>query len=230
MLRHRLIAEYIVNRAAPRDDLQVAYLRLLGVLASEIGGKPRRSRTFSLFKALIHHHVVFKRFGENIDEAQQVYESVLHKFSQNPQFLLQYGSLEMEAGNLEIAQNYLNQADSMDPGNQFIANAKGQLLLKQAIKAPNKPTAVALRDEGSQILMGNIKDAELNDAYCYHIYCLLRLTWIRVWGQTQQEKVNELESLRALANEAFKAYPRDMRISDVKLEIERDYYSLAVQR
>ncbi len=129
-----------------------------------------------------------------------VYESVLPKFSQNPQFLLQYGSLEMEAGNLEIAQNYLNQADSMDAGNSFIANAKGQLLLKQAIKAPNKPTAVALRDEGSQILIANIKDAELDDAYCYHIYCLLRLTWIRVWEQTQQEKANELESLRALAN------------------------------
>lgn len=110
MLHHRLIAEHIVNRAAPRDELQEAYLRLLGVLSSEIGGKPRRSRTFSLFKALIRHHIVFKRFGENIDEARQVYELVLPKFSQNAQFLLQYGSLEMEAGNLEIAQNYLNQA------------------------------------------------------------------------------------------------------------------------
>lgn len=228
MLRHRRIAEHIVNRSAPRDDLREAYLRLLGVLSSEIGGRPRRSRTFSLFKALIHHHAVFKRFGENFDEARQVYDSLLAKFSRNPQFLLQYGSLEMEAGYLDVAENYLDQADSLDSGNAFIANAKGQLLLKQAIKAPNKATAVVLRDEGSTILMGNIADPELDDAYCFHIYCQLRLVWIRVWGETPDEKRRELETLRSTVNEAFRKYPRDRRIAEVKLDIERDYFSIAV--
>lgn len=228
MLRHRRIAEHMVNRAAPRSELGEAYLRLLGVLSSEIGGNPRRSRTFSLYKTLIHHHTVFRRFEENIHDARQVYDSVLPKFSRNAQFLLQYGSLEMEAGNLEIAQNYLNQADSLDPGNAFIGNAKGQLFLKQGIKAPNRATAVILRDDGSRILMENITNPELDDAYCYHIYCLLRLTWVRVWGQTQQEKITELESLRGIVNKAFSKYPLDRRISEVKLEIERDYFSQAV--
>lgn len=229
MLRHRRIAEHMVNRAAPRVELREAYLRLLDVISTEIGGNPRRSRTFSLYKALIHHHIVFKRFGENIDEARQVYDSVLPKFSRNAQFLLQYGSLEMEAGNLDVAQNYLDQADSLDPGNSFIANARGQLLLKQGIKARNKATAVALRDEGSRILLSNMDNPELDDAYCYHIYCQLRLTWVRAWGETTQEKTRELESLRAIANEAFRKFPRDKRISEVKLEIERDYFSMAVR-
>lgn len=228
MLRHRRIAEHMVNGAASRDDLREAYLRLLGVLSSEIGGQRRRSRTFSLYKTLIHHHTVFRRFEENIDEARQVYDSVLPKFSQNPQFLLQYGSLEMEADNLEIAENYIAQADSLDQGNPFIANARGQLRLKQAIRAPNKASAIVLRDEGSAILMANITNPELDDAYCYHIYCQLRLNWIRVWGASPQEKKRELEMLRGVADEAFKKYFRDRRISEVKLEIERDYFSIAV--
>ena len=44
-----------------------------------------------------------------------------------------------------------------------------------------------------------------------------------------QEKKRELEALRDVAEEAFKKYFRDRRISEVKLEIERDYYSMAVQ-
>jgi hypothetical protein len=91
----------------------------------------------------------------------------------------------MEAGNLEIAKNYLDQADSLDAGNAFIANAKGQLFLKRAIKAPNKSAAIVLRDEGSAILMENIANPELDDAYCYHIYCMLRLNWVRVCGACQ---------------------------------------------
>jgi len=228
MLRHRRIAEHMVNRAAPRVELREGYMRVLGVISTEIGGTPRRSRTFSLFKSLIHHHTVFRRFGENIDEARQVYDSMLSKFHANPQFLLQYGSLEMEAGNLDVSQNYLDQADSLDTGNPFIANAKGQLFLKQAIKAANKVSAVALRDEGSRILVDNMENPELDDAYCYHIYCLLRLTWVRVWSETQREKIRELELLRGVVNEAFRKFPLDKRITEVKLEIERDYFSVAV--
>jgi tetratricopeptide (TPR) repeat protein len=229
MLRHRKIAEHMVNRAAPRPLLRDAYLRLLSVLSTEIGGLSRRSRAFALFKSLIHHHIVFKRFEESFDAARLVYDSVLPKFSTNAQFLLQYGSLEMEAGNLEVAQNYLNQADSLDAGNAFIKNAQGQLLLKKAIRAASKAAAIDLRDEGSAILMENIDNPELDDAYCYHIYCQLRLMWIRVWGTTPREKQNELQLLLATANKAFRKYPRDKRISEVKLEVERDYYSLAVR-
>jgi hypothetical protein len=134
----------------------------------------------------------------------------------------------MEANNLDIAQNYLDQADSLDPGNAFIANAKGQLMLKRAIRAPNKASAVALRDAGSSILMANISDPELDDAYCYHIYCSLRHFWLRSWGETRPEKLKELEHLLGVVNEAFSAYPRDRRISEVKLEIERDYFALAI--
>ncbi len=227
MLRHRRIAEHMVNRAAPRDDLREAYFRLLGVLSSEIEGSTRRSRTFSLYKSLIHHHVVFRRFGENFDEARQVYDLLLSKFSKNAQFLLQYGSLEMEAGHLDVAQNYLEQAESLDPRNPFIANARGQLLLKKAISATSKAAAVELRDEGSDVLMANISDPELDDAYCYHIYCLLRLHWARKWCEGLQEKLIELERLRTIVTEAFRAFPLDRPISEIKLEIERDYFALA---
>jgi hypothetical protein len=229
MLRHRRIAEHMVERAAPRAQLANAYLSLLSVLASEIGGSLRRSRTFSLFRSLIQHHILFKRFGENFEQARMVYDSVLPRFNRNPQFLLQYGSLEMEAGNLDIAGNYIKQADSLDPGNPYIINARGQLLLKQAIKAPNKATAVALRDEGTAILMGNIENPEVDDAYAHHIYCTLRLNWLRVWSSDRKEKIKELEALRALAAQAFKKYARDRRISEVKDEIERDYFSIALR-
>jgi hypothetical protein len=135
----------------------------------------------------------------------------------------------MEAGNLSLAQNYLDQADSLDPNNAFIQNAKGQLLLQRAIKAPNKATAILLRDSGSDILMANINNPELDDAYCYHIYGLLRLNWLRVWGEDYREKHSELTKLRQLAQKAFRKYPRDRRIMEMQMEVEREYLLLAVR-
>lgn len=228
MLRHRRIAEYVVNRSVARQHLKEAYQRLLGVLSSEIGDRPRRSRVFSLYRSLIHHHTVFRRFGENFADARALYDSLLSKFSRNAQFLLQYGSLEMEAGELDMAENYIDQAESLDPDNAFIANAKGQLLLKQGIKAKNKSSAIELRDAGSEVLMHNMTNDELDDAYCYHIYCLLRLQWMRTWSGTRDEKQRELEHLRGVVGEAFRRFSRDKRIGEVKLEIERDYFALAV--
>ena len=52
--------------------------------------------------------------------------------------------------------------------------------------------------------MANIANPELDDAYCYHIYCQLRLNWIRVWGATPQEKKRELEMLRGVAKASRK--------------------------
>lgn len=230
LLRHRAIAEFMVDKSAPRALLREAYLRLLGVLASEIGGKTRFSRTFVLYRALVNHRSIVRRFANNANDARSVYDSLLPSFRDSPQFLLQYGSLEMEVGHLDLAENFLNQADALDPGNVYIRNARGLLLLKRSLAAATKPEAFVLRNDGSDLLLETMTNPEVEDAYCFHIYGTQRLQWIRKWAETDDERRNELEHLREIIGRAMRKYSRDPKIVDIKNDVDRDYYSLAIRR
>lgn len=228
-LRHSSIAEYAIKAVAPRPLLRNAYIRLLSVLATEIGGKAWRSRTFSFYRELINHYTIYKRFAEEIEEARSIYDSLSNKFKTDSQFWLQYGSLELETGNLQYAENYLRQAESLDADSLYIQNAKAHLLLKKAIKADTKAEAVVLRDEGSEILLESIRRAGIPDPYCYHIYGSQRYKWMNQWVNDDSERKVELESLRSLLEHAVRDFPRNRQLSGLKEHIDREYMMLAVR-
>jgi tetratricopeptide (TPR) repeat protein len=230
MLRHRQIAEYAVNQFAPRALLREAYVRLLQVLANEIRGKKWRSRTFGLYREVINHLTIFKRFAEEIDEARSIYDALSADFKSDAQFWLQYGSLELEGGNLEHAENYINQAESLDSDNMWIQNAKGHLLLRKGIEAQTKTEALAYRDEGSEILLDNIARTDISDAYCYHIYASQRHKWIHHWLTDDADIAKELDDLRRIMEVAVQNYPRNRQLRELHEGIEREYLSLAVRQ
>jgi hypothetical protein len=229
LLRHSLIAEFMVDGAAPRPLLREAYLRLLEVLSTQIKGAAWRSRAFGFYRDIINHYTIYQRFEEDVDEARSIYDALSDRFTTDSQFWLQYGSLELEAGNLEYAQNYLQQADSLDPGNNFIQNATGHLLFRKAIQASSKATAVKYRDEGAEILLGQIAKIGAEDAYPAHIYCTQRLTWIKRWAEGREEKLRELEPLRSVVKEGVKAHPSNKKLMDIAKEIEEEYLFQAVK-
>jgi hypothetical protein len=228
LLRHRLIAEFMVDGAAPRNQLAIAYIRLLRVLAGQLGDRSWRSRTFGFYRDVINHRTIYRRFSGDIDTARDIYESLREYFATDPQFWLQYGSLELEANVLDLAENYLAQALSLDPGDRFIKNAMGHLMLRKAIDAETKTQSLKFREEGSEILLEQIFDHEAADIHCYHIYCSQRLGWIRKWGSSFDERKQEFEDLRNIILRACDRFPRARELVQLREDIERDYLSLAV--
>ncbi len=230
MLRHRLIAEYMVDQAAPRSLLREAYLRILAMLASQIRGVSRRSRAFGFYRDVINHYTIYRRFEENVDEARSIYDSLTPRFQEDSQFWLQYGSLELEGGNLQFAENYLKQADSLDPGNAFILNAIGHLYFRKAVRAASKAESLEYRDRGAAILLEHIERIGKDEAYCFHIYGVQRLNWIRRWAESDDERLRELDSLRQLVRKGTELHPRDKRLKDAAEDVEREYLAIAVPR
>jgi len=229
LLRHRAIAEYMVNQSVPRLLLKEAYIRILGVLSTEIKGKAKRSRVFNLYRTLVNHHTIYKRFEENTAEARSIYDSLSDLFKNDAQFLLQYGSLELESGNLQFAENYINQADTLLPDNYYIENAKGLLFLKKAIVANTKSEAIAFRDKGSEMLENVMNNPDIDDAYSVHIYCGQRLDWSERWtDKGSEEYKQELENLRNIIATARRLYPNDPRIREINEVIDRKYLSLSI--
>lgn len=225
-LRHRVIAGHVVDLVAPRTLLADAYKALVPTLAAESKGHRYGSSTISLFKELINHRTIYARFEENVAEARTIYESVASTLRGEAHFWLQYGLLELWYGNLEFAENFLRQAESLRPGSPYIQNALGHLYLKQAAVAESSTVAYELRRVGSEILAEQMRTDD--SPHSFHIYCSQRLAWLNVWLPSGDERKVELEHLREVMSQARQRFARNRMLKDLQDAIERTYLDLAL--
>lgn len=226
VLRHRVIAAYTLDRAAARTLVAQAYKALLPVLAADITGRAYRSTTFGLFRDLLNHRQVFERFESDLEEARQVYESVEYPLRTESHFWLQYGLLELDYGNLDFAENYLRQAESLSPKSHYIRNSIGHLYLKHAARADTETSALQWLREGSEILL---EQMERDDSpYPYHSYCSQRLAWLHRWVPKSDARKEELEHLRDVIARGKKAHPQNGMIRRLAGDIEREYLGLVL--
>jgi hypothetical protein len=231
LLRHRLLAELAVEQIAPRPLLREAYIRLLGALAPEIRGSHWRTRAAGLAHALWNHKTVYSRFRNDIDEARSIFSALAGWFGNESHFWLQFGNLELEGrnGDLRLAENYLRQAESLDPNDPYIQNALGHLLIRKGVEAQSFDEAKALRAEGSELLKKRIEATGFDDVYAIHILCAQRYRWARVWFWDNDDSARqEYEWMRNLLDRALMRNPRHQRLRRLRETVERAYLELSI--
>jgi len=231
LLRHRIIAEYIIYNCLDLDLLKKVYLRILSSLAPEINVYDWKSRKYSLYREIINHYKVYRRFALNINNARELYESLIPYFNMDYQFWLQYGSLELEgiAGSLELAENYLLQAESLRPNSTNIKNALANLYFKKSISSKSDSEAITFREYANQIIDEILADRRIDDPYTYHIYCKGNYNYIieRVTDITVIK--SELEVLRKVMDKGLSNHPLNKRLQNVSEIIKRAYLLTTVK-
>jgi tetratricopeptide (TPR) repeat protein len=231
--RHQVIAETVVERA-PKVELAEAYKRLLAVLAHDMDPRAKRGsegrRWFRLYKRLVNHRTIYHRFEKNVDEARAIFDSLTPLLTKDSQFWLQYGSLELEYGELDLASPYVASAESLDPDDWYIQNAKGHLLLAQGKGAGSLSEATRLRQEGEEILEGLIRAHGEESSYPWHTLVSHTLDWLGNWEHDPGELRRELERLRTLMTEACETRAGDVELDDLRKRVERAYLATAVAR
>ena len=228
LLRHRLIAKYVLDEVADRGLVSDAYRRLLRVVAPGIAGLGRRSRTFGLYRELLNHRKVYHRFAANVDEARSIYDSIKGRFADSFDYWLQYGLLELEFGFLQLAENYLRQAESLHPRSDYVRNSIGHLILKKGIKAHDRTSAIQWRDEASLLLEEQMRGED--SAYPYHIYASQRLVWLRKWVHDKALRKAEIEHLLDVVRHGRDRFGRDRQLKALHAELRREYLWLAVDK
>jgi ABC-type oligopeptide transport system ATPase subunit len=226
MIRHRILADYMIKHCASLNMLKTAYVRVLSVLAPELVNVQGFSKKFNLYRSLINHQILFQRFKNNIELAREVYDSVSPYLSNDAHFWLQYGSLEIAGtgGNLVLAENYINQAESLAPNYIFIQNAKCNLYYKLSSSIDDYSHAFEYKqmaDELSTELM-NTSD----DPHICHIHCRGKYNFILKWVTGLEEKKQQLKNLRDVINNAVIKYPRDKKLDQASHAINRAYLIL----
>lgn len=226
LLRHRIIANHVLKVAASRTMVAEAYKRFLPVLAGEMTGRVYRSSVAGLFRALLNHREIFQRFESNVAEARAIFESVEVRLRTKAHFWLQYGLLELEYGNLDFAENYLQQAASLSPNSRYIENSLGHLYLKKAVHAGTPTEAWEYRRHGSEILE---RQMDIGDTpYPFHIYCSQRLAWMRTWSLESGQRLEEMEHLEKVARQGKETFPRNKMLKSLYIHVQRAYLELAV--
>ncbi|MEX2591287.1 MAG: SIR2 family protein [Anditalea sp.] len=230
MLRHRVLADFIINTCASPDILKDAYIRVLSVLAPELTETKNKSKKFGLFKHLINHRVLYRRFKEDIEHAREVYDSISSFFDHDAQFWLQYGSLEVEGkgGDLYKASNYLNQAESLAPNSDYIKNAQCNLLYRKAHLADDRTKALELYSDANNLARSQILSIGREEPYIYHIYCSGRYLFIRKWITNRTDKIIELDELKSAIKTATSFHPLNRKLNTLSLAINRAYLQMGL--
>ncbi len=230
MLRHKILADYMIKNCASIEMLKDAYIRVLSVLAPELKNNQGPSKLFNLFKALINHKTLYRRFKSDIELAREVYDSITDYFNDDAHFWLQYGSLEVEGkgGNLKLAENYINQAESLAPNSHYIQNAKCNLRYRQAATADSIEEAIPLKNEADELAQTLLLTIGKQEPYIFHIYCGGRYKFISKWITDKDKKKNELRELKGSIKTAITLHPFNEKLKIVSDAIDRAYLQLGI--
>ncbi len=140
-------------------------------------------------------------------------------------FWLQYGIAAIDAGHLDLAENYLKQSLAIRDNHQ----ADHHMGLLQLLKATRGDNPVFEKDraaEGIRTLQQQIYNRGDEDSYPFHAYLVHVSRWYAKAGKLTTDK--EWEDLRAVGKLAMAKYGREQMVVDATREVERLYMLRAV--
>jgi hypothetical protein len=177
--RHRVIAETLVEELTSRgsqiDHVIVGFARALarpGEVAAPKGSLRRRV----LVRLLSHDWLL--RVLDGIDPARGVYASLEEYLDRDYHFWLQRGCLELEAGDVKFAQNYIQQAAGINSTDPLVETAKAHMELRTAIANSAAPGASDAAERAFETLR-RLAAARPADHYVAHVFGSQVLAWCR---------------------------------------------------
>jgi hypothetical protein len=197
-IRHPVIASHIVKEIAPRELLARAYIAYLEILAHDLPptAERKKSRIFRIYQDVINHRTLHEVFLKQIPLCREIYESVREHFVDDGHYWLQYGSYELEWGDLDFAENYLLQSESIMPNHPWVSNALGYLLMRKAVNAGTLMAANEYLNRGLETLNRQIEADSGRDPYPYHVLGSQMLAFLNRWSIAEErpQKLRELAS------------------------------------
>lgn len=115
----------------------VGLCRALAIGVNADRGSTRRSRV--LVRLLNHDFLL--RLLDDVELARSAYAQLGDCLDQDHHFWLQRGCLELEAGELSFAQNYLQYASAICSTEPLVETAFAHMQLRTAIANPSAPAA-----------------------------------------------------------------------------------------
>jgi hypothetical protein len=143
------------------------------------------------------------------EDGRRVYERLEPVLHWDHHYWLQRGGLEVQEGDLSLASNFLGQARSLAPDDDYVQTEWYYLLMKKAAQFPSNAHAHEWFHEGYDGLLDQIGRRGGSDPHPYHILGSQTLAWVHTGSLSPIEKRTilhgALEAVRAGATKHFRS-------------------------
>ena len=224
--RHRVIAQFFYESLVEEGRMSeiVSALLLIGATKSN-KLTPRDSRHGRLLRTFINHN--FMRHGVGIAHARQIYGDFEEALAWDYHYWLHRGALELESDNLDVAENFLSQAKTINETDVYIDNELSYLMFKKANQRPAHPDSPKLIDEAIDTLDDIVRRRPDQIAHAYHIMGQQGLLWVSKGISDPDEKREFLERVERKVKRAVNMYDTEM-MRNLSKEVKHAILSLAV--
>lgn len=219
-VRHKVISEKVFDHMVKQNLTVIPITALLYSLCSKTNlNLPKNARPKRNIVALLNHEFLYKACGK--DGTSRVYGQLETILRDDYHYWLQRGSFHLENGDVLLAENFINQAYSMEPLDKFVVVSKCYLQLKKAYTFPTRDDSGAMAKEAIENLVELINSGE--SPYYTHILGSQGLAWSRKGRLSFEERVKLLALLREKVSNGVKLFPRSPEIKQLNLDIEKEY-------
>ncbi|MFY9823663.1 MAG: SIR2 family protein [Thermoanaerobaculia bacterium] len=225
--RHRFIAETLRNELQQQGKLSNVLPGLALMAAAKAHpGLPRNSRPWRLLRALLNHDFLFKAVG--LEPARNLFGSLEQAREWDYHYWLQRGSLEVEFGDLALAQNFLGQARSLGSDDPIVETEWAYLLFKQAIEKPRSSDSEARVAEAETILEDYIRLRGTTDQYPFHVLGSQGLAWSRRGIRGKDARAKYLQNLLGQLTEGTRKHPKSQDLKVLRRDVQKELLNLAI--
>ncbi|MCZ0708985.1 hypothetical protein OYT00_03155 [Microbacterium paraoxydans] len=179
MVRHRVVAESAIDHF--RDEGLIAnwISGLIFLAASQYEvGKARSTRLGRMLIRIISHNNLRALVADDKAVAK-IYGEAEPWLRGDPHFWLQRGSYETDFGDLPTAENFLQQARALDPGDVLVETAWAQLQFKRALTNVKSAQASKLVDEALSILTPIMRRPDANSPHTFAVFLIYCFRWLK---------------------------------------------------
>jgi hypothetical protein len=224
--RHRVIAELLRRELEASGQLTNAVFGLAFLAATEIPKKEaRKGRAQNLLRAVMNHDFLYRTLG--LEKSKMLYESIESLVPDFFHYWLQRGSLEVEFGDLRLAENFLAQARGLISFNLFVENEWAYMLFRKAIENPRVTSAYEYVEEATGILKDIIRRPHATP-HPFHVLGSQGLAWSRAGLRGRDEKEQYLRGILNLVKTGAERFPKNQDIQQLLSDIQREYLSLTL--
>lgn len=230
IVRHRIVAEQVISWLRREGQLAEPVTGLLFAMAVQfLPDRRTSSRAFRVLVRLLNHQFMIEEI-RNPAAVRQVYESISSVLGDDFHFWLQRGSFELERGDLDLAENYLNQARGLASEDYRVRTAWSYMSLRRAAElAQNAESGWRERaDQAMAELADVIEIRGAIDSYATHTLGSQGLHYARRAPLSTEDKTQLLERLRRAVTRGIAMHPQADDLRQLGEDLEKEYLRLAV--
>jgi hypothetical protein len=186
----------------------------------------RSVRPWRLLRHVINHDFLIRVIGA--DAGRNLYGELEGLLLWDYHFWLQRGSLEVEVGDLALAENFLNQARGLARNDPYVETEYSYLLLRKAIENPASSFAPELVREATETLISWIERVGERDYYPYHVLGSQGIAWARRGISSSVERDRFLRSIIFHLEAGCRNHPRAVELKKLLDDVRREQLEIAV--